>query len=1025
MNIGPDLSNAEIVTQLCEALENSLSPDNEIRRNAEKFVVDSMPMNGFCSAMLHIATEKKYMEGRKVNVAQAAAIQLKNMAEFYWRFKSVEHAQSVTVPGERYIIIQDEDKDYFRNNILELTLKCDDEAVTRQLNYAVHCIVRLDFPEKWPALATQIQEYIFQEEDENKIILGIESLGSVCRRYEHEYDKARDPLNEIVNTLFPKLEEIFGKIQDNSSAVANLIKFKIAELFYLTNHLEICKRYHGQEEFAKLMNFFKFIIEGNIDESLVTKTDDSDIIFKRKKSNEWKIKTIAMRFFLRTFQRYGNSKMFDEKDDKEFFDHICSTYNTVMIDCAYAVVAQSQDYFISPDLLGYAIKVCTQSLKIPNTKDYLLPKSKEIIENYMIPMVQVTNKDIEDFYDNPVDFIRKMKDVTETFYSCRYSAIEFILVVLSLGETPDQGNETLDQFIQYIVDHLDQSSTDNEEAFKSRDGFLFILEQFHLFFRGKLDYFPKVEEIIQKFAFPDLKSENGLVKFRACKLYEQLSMCVQDLEHSKAASEIIFELLKDNDIAVRIAASGALQKMIGKSSLKPIFAPQLGIILETFLEIMNDFENEELVNSLDRIVEIYADSIGPFAIQICEKVSESYWRMLEIDEECAEGELGAMGCVTIIKTIFQSVQKDQDLLLRLEKICARVFAHCTTPDGMDSIEDVVACECLIMHHFNVITEEIWGIAPQLLNVIIGPDDEEEGGFGFEHISSMVDFFRNILRLGGEQLWTRKIGDHAFIDVFLHGMKKCIKITNNFDYSQTGTLSVFMIMTSFFENNPGLIDKELSEFIELTINELVKEETASYAAKVMCEFLFTCLYYNAGLMFQVLNNLNAIESVSKALFGNLQQFKSISATSTVIYGITSILRLPVGDLPGPIKEEMTSIFTALLDLIQQYSSAKTEDEKEEEEDADPLENAHEDEEDYYDDFPDGEDDIYDDEHMIKDAILGLYKGVFELTPAPLFFKQVFSEIQTTNAEMYESCVQLISSDRQTTLQSIFDQCEQSR
>ena len=175
-----------------------------------------MTMNGFCSAMLHIATEAKYLEDRKVNVAQAAAIQLKNMAEIHWRFRDVEHAENVT-NGFRYIIIQEEDKNYFRNNILGLILNCADADVTRQLNYAVYCIVRNDFPEKWPTLATQIKEYIFDESDENKILLGLESLLSVCKRYEFEHDKGRDALNEIVDTLFPKIEEIALQVKENTS----------------------------------------------------------------------------------------------------------------------------------------------------------------------------------------------------------------------------------------------------------------------------------------------------------------------------------------------------------------------------------------------------------------------------------------------------------------------------------------------------------------------------------------------------------------------------------------------------------------------------------------------------------------------------------------------------------------------------------------------------------------------------------------------------------------------------------------
>jgi len=156
----------------------SLSPDNESRRKAEKYVVDAMNMNGFCSAMLTIASNSEYNNNRKADVSQAAAIQFKNMAETHWRFKNETHARDATCSGFRFIILQEEDKQYVRDNILELILNCKNITVVRQLNYAVECIARLDFPDRWRSLAEQIHAYLATE-DEKKIIIGLESLKSV------------------------------------------------------------------------------------------------------------------------------------------------------------------------------------------------------------------------------------------------------------------------------------------------------------------------------------------------------------------------------------------------------------------------------------------------------------------------------------------------------------------------------------------------------------------------------------------------------------------------------------------------------------------------------------------------------------------------------------------------------------------------------------------------------------------------------------------------------------------------------
>jgi hypothetical protein len=310
----------ESITNLWDALELTLSPDNVTRKKAEQFVYQSMKIAGFTSAMLHICSNSKYNEGKKVDVSQAASIQFKNMAEIHWRFKSEAHARDATVSGFRFIIIQQEDKQYVRDNILELILQWENETVVRQLNYAVECIARIDFPDKWPQLADQIQAYL-NTEDDRKILIGLESLKSVCKRFEFEYDVGRIPLEKIVHNIFPRIEEIVGQIEANETLQAFDIKYRIADILYTVNQINIWERYKTVEGFEKLMEFYKFGLEWAIDPELLEKTEDTDTIIYRKKRPEWRFKSISMRFFFRIFQKYGNPELWS-KEDKELSEHI-------------------------------------------------------------------------------------------------------------------------------------------------------------------------------------------------------------------------------------------------------------------------------------------------------------------------------------------------------------------------------------------------------------------------------------------------------------------------------------------------------------------------------------------------------------------------------------------------------------------------------------------------------------------------------------------------------------------------------
>jgi len=178
----------------------------------------------------------------------------------------------------------------------------------------------------------------------------------------------------------------------------------------------------------------------------------------------------------------------------------------------------------------------------------------------------------------------------------------------------------------------------------------------------------------------------------------------------------------------------------------------------------------------------------------------------------------------------------------------------------------------------------------------------------------------------------------------------------------------------------------------------------------------------------MKELNALDSGCSAIFGNLKQFKGINSESKVIYGITSILRLSISEIPDKIKREMPEIFKNLLDFIEKYEKSLQEEKKEEGKgEINCLDGNDEvdDYDDYDEDSDEDYDDVYDDELMMKESDLNMYKGPMDLKPAPLFFKEVFGGLQELNCEMYNELVQLISSEKQVSLEAIFAECEQRR
>lgn len=698
------------------------------------------------------------------------------------------------------------------------------------------------------------------------------------------------------------------------------------------------------------------------------------------------------------------------------------------------MVSQSKDYFINPDILGYALKVCSQSVKNVKTIKMIYPHCMTLMQDYAVNLVKHTNKDLEDFEYNPIDFIRKMKDVTETFYSCKHSAVEMIILFCFYRSHEDKEPDYLNEFFSYIVKSLDEVAQLGHHDFRIKDALLFIVESLAMVMNKFPDYNQLIEEVLMNHALPALASQHGLERYRALKLYFEYSYLPFNNEHLLKVAEYVYNSLEDHDIPVKVTAANTLYKLLKKPVLKPHFEPQLSKILTTYIQMMNDVDNEELISSLEEIVSIFSDSIEPFAIQLSEKLCESYWRLSKVeddidDDSYGEAGLGAINCITTITKIFNAVKSKPDLLLKLLHHNFKVFVNCTTPDALESLEDALECITLVMHNCKTMTEEIWSMLPQLIRILVGSEEETEGGYGFEYLNCTIDYFRNTIMLGAEELWTRKVGDTTYFELIVKGLYKIISISKD-NYSDSDAILAFRVINSMFENLRGLLDSYMPHFIKLIIEEMTREGVSKHYQTMLLETIFCSLYYNPKLTYDILADLNSVGEITEAAFTNMKQFKEKDSLKHVIYGTVTLFKLDPSQLPDVIKQGMPQILSSLIDAMYKYTqTAHEEDEAEGEGDYDDDidDDIGDDDDDYKPKGKPGHDDsdpddVYDDEYLFGDSDMNLYHGVFDHKHAPLYFRDTLAELQGTNPEMYQSLFELIPEDKQKVIEEIIQNCE---
>ena len=94
--------------------------------------------------------------------------------------------------------------------------------------------------------------------------------------------------------------------------------------------------------------------------------------------------------------------------------------------------------------------------------------------------------------------------------------------------------------------------------------------------------------------------------------------------------------------------------------------PGLEDLLKSYLSLMNEFDNEEIVDAFENIMIIFADHIKPYALDICKHLKEQYIRCMNQDQgnsdEYDASIMTAIASLTSMRRILDVVQKDHNLI---------------------------------------------------------------------------------------------------------------------------------------------------------------------------------------------------------------------------------------------------------------------------------------------------------------------------------------------------------------------------
>ena len=539
--------------------------------------------------------------------------------------------------------------------------------------------------------------------------------------------------------------------------------------------------------------------------------------------------------------------------------------------------------------------------------------SVELIKNYVIELVRLTQKDIEDFYDNPVDFIRKMKDVTETFYSWKYSALDFINLTSFIKSGSNTEPLVLGELYKHICQSLEEMKSSPPEDYRIKDAFLAVFWHMSSILKQFPSYNDSIEDILIEYGLSGLSSENSIEKYRALSLYFNFSYLslskkitiINDQQHLYVVADLIFKLLSDHEIAVKVTAASALYRLIKKPQLKNELESNLGLILCSYFSLMKEIDSEDLVFALKEIVTIFKLTIEPYALQLWLQLEESYWKLYNSDDDENEISNGAITCLSTIKNIFESSASHPELLVKLEQQCRKMFMSTTTQYSISGIDYALDCLAITQFYTKSISDNMLSLVPVFLKITAGTEQEISGGFALEYFAQMEEFFKNIVQFASDQLFELSTDGISYFDLILKSLSKIINISED-QYSISEGIVSIRIINSIIENLSGKIDNYIPQFVELVTKEFDKDKSDWQYIQCLLQWLFNWFYYNPYLTISSLKSIGETHSLVEAWFSNFNQFKHPNIIRSVIIGTISLLNADVNQLPEEIVSQLNKI-----------------------------------------------------------------------------------------------------------------------
>lgn len=608
------------IDQLRTVLSQTLSPDAEVRRAAERHLDDAQKVPSHPLQVLRLVASS---DAADAAVRQAAAVHFKNIVKKGWDVNAED--------GTQGIVISPSDRNMIKSHLVELMCTVPPK-IQAQCSEAISLIANVDFPSKWDNLLPELVQK-FNSPDPAIVQGVLLTANSILKRF--RYVQRSDALYKDILYVLERLQaplltlfKTTGNAVEALSNDAAQLKPRLAALrsmcriFYSLNWQDLPEYFEDHmgewmAEFAKYLRYQNPLLVDNDEEMEPSPVD--------------KLQAAIVE----------NLNLYANKDEEPFLPFL-PEFTTLVWNLLMNVSAMPKHDTLATTSIRFLSSLVGKLMHKNLFKEN--GTLRQIIAKIVIPNLMIREVDEERFEDDPQEFILGDMEGSDT-ESRRKCSQDLLRAMCRQFES-----ETTAICLEHVHTMLAEFTADPTNKWAAKDAAIHLMLGISIRAESAAQGVSALNENVNVMEFfsshivPELQDTNQsarpMVKATALKFVSTFRNQFSK-EHLVALMPLLIAHLGAPSVVVHTYAASAIEKILtckedevngvkrhkfGSAEiqpfLEPLFTGLFGIIDHTDLN-----ENEYVMKCVMRCLSVAKDDIVPVTQTVIEKLTSALGRV--------------------------------------------------------------------------------------------------------------------------------------------------------------------------------------------------------------------------------------------------------------------------------------------------------------------------------------------------------------------------------------------------------------